>query len=63
LLLITTEAGEVNLLDPNLQISRELTRFSALKGKTWNPPSLAGQYLMARNDREAACYLLPLAGP
>jgi outer membrane protein assembly factor BamB len=63
LLLITAESGEVILLDPNPQQSRELTRFSALHGKTWNPPALAGQYLLVRNDKEAACYCLPLAKP
>ena len=60
-LLVTAESGEVLLLDPNPQESRELARFSALKGKTWNPPALAGQYLLVRNDKEAACYRLPLA--
>ena len=60
-LLVTAESGEVILLDPNPQESRELTRFSALKGKTWNPPALAGQYLLVRNDKESACYRLPLA--
>ena len=61
LLLVTAESGEVILLDPNPQESRELSRFPALKGKTWNPPALAGQYLLVRNDKEAACYRLPLA--
>jgi outer membrane protein assembly factor BamB len=60
-LLLTAESGEVLLLDPNPQEPRELTHFSALKGKTWNPPALAGQYLLVRNDKEAACYRLPLA--
>jgi len=60
-LLVTGESGEVILLDPNPQEFRELTRFSALKGKTWNPPALAGQYLLVRNDKVAACYRLPLA--
>ncbi len=62
-LLVTAESGEVILLDPNPEASRELTRFAALKGKTWNPPALAGQYLLVRNDKEAACYRLPLAQP
>ena len=60
-LLVTAESGEVLLLDPNPQELRELARFAALKGKTWNPPALAGQYLLVRNDKEAACYRLPLA--
>ncbi len=62
-LLVTAESGEVILLDPTPQGSRELGRFSALKGKTWNPPALAGQYLLVRNDKEAACYRLPAAQP
>ena len=63
LLLISAESGEVILLNPNPEGSRELTRFAALKGKTWNPPALAGAYLLVRNDKEAACYRLPTATP
>jgi len=59
-LLVAAESGEVILLDPNPQQARELTRFSALNNKTWNPPALAGEYLLVRNDSEAACYKLPL---
>ena len=61
LLLVTAESGEVILLEPNPQAFRELTRFRALRGKTWNPPALAGEYLLVRNDKEAACYRLPAA--
>ena len=60
-LVVTAESGEVILLDPNPQQPRELTRFSALQGKTWNPPALAGRYLLVRNDKQAACYRLPVA--
>ena len=64
LLLVMAESGEVVLVDPKPDQLRELTRFSALTAKTWNPPALAGQYLIARNDKEAACFRLPLAsGP
>jgi outer membrane protein assembly factor BamB len=63
LLLVTAESGEVILLDPNPKEPRELTRFSALNGKTWNPPALAGQYLVVRNDKEAACYRLTVVQP
>lgn len=63
LLLMGAESGEILLLDPTPQESRELTRFSALHGKTWNPPALAGPYLVVRNDKEAACYQLPILPP
>jgi outer membrane protein assembly factor BamB len=58
-LLVQTEEGEVVLLDPSPEGSRELARFTALSGKTWNPPALAGSRLVVRNDREAAVYELP----
>jgi outer membrane protein assembly factor BamB len=60
LLLVTAESGQVILMDPNPQQSRELTHFAAFNGKTWNPPALAGEYLLVRNDKEAACYRLPI---
>ena len=63
LLLISAESGEILLLAPNPQKSWELGRFAALNGKTWNPPALAGPYLLVRNDKEAACYRLPLGNP
>ena len=61
LLLVMDEGGDVVLVAPVPQEHRELTRFRALHGKTWNPPALAGEYLVVRNDKEAACYRLPLA--
>jgi len=30
-----------------------------LSAKTWNTPALAGEFLLVRNDLEAACYKLP----
>ena len=50
---------EVVLVDPIPTGRRELTRFHALNGKTWNPPALSGD-LLVRNDQEAACYRLPV---
>ena len=61
LLLVMAENGDVVLVEPVPQEHRELTRFSALNGKTWNPPALAGELLVVRNDKEAACYRLPVA--
>ena len=60
-LLITAENGEVVLLDPVPNERRELTKFQALNGKTWNPPAMVGDLLLVRNDQEAACYRLPVA--
>ena len=62
-LLVLTESGEVVLVDPNPDSHMEHARFSALKGRTWNTPALAGDYLLIRNDREAACYQLPTINP
>ena len=62
-ILVMAENGDVVLLEPNPEKQVELTKFAALDGKTWNPPALAGDYLLVRNHREAACYKLPLAKP
>jgi len=63
LLLVTAESGEIILLEPSPRAPHEVARFTALEGKTWNPPALAGSYLVVRNDKQAACYQLPLRRP
>jgi len=60
LLLVQTEEGELVLVEPSPDAHRELARFAALDGKTWNPPALAGSLLVVRNDREAVAYALPV---
>jgi len=60
LLLIQAESGDVVLAEANPEAHKEMARFAALAGKTWNNPALAGEYLLVRNDREAACYKLSL---
>ena len=62
-ILVMAENGYVVLLEANPEKQVELTKFAVLDGKTWNPPALAGEYLLVRNHREAACYKLPLAKP
>ncbi len=62
LLLMQAESGEVVLVEANPAAHHELARFPALNSKTWNNPALAGKFLLVRNDREAACYELPLEG-
>ena len=59
--LIQSEPGAVFLADARPEGYRELARLPALSNKTWNFPTLAGRYLLVRNDREAACYELPAA--
>ncbi|HEY2762355.1 MAG TPA: PQQ-binding-like beta-propeller repeat protein, partial [Pirellulales bacterium] len=61
ILLVTTEFGEVALVELNSEEFHELAKFSALDGKTWNNPALSGDLLLVRNAQEAACYQLPLA--
>ena len=63
LLLIQAESGEVVLVEVSPEKPRERARFSALQGKTWNNPVLLHDLLLVRNDREAACYRLPLTAP
>lgn len=61
LLLLMAENGEIILLEPDPSEQRELARYKVFNAKTWNPPALAGDLLVVRNDREAACLRLPLA--
>ena len=62
-ILVQAERGHVALVAADPTGFRELARLDALSGKTWNPPALAGELLLIRNDTEAACYRLPLASP
>jgi outer membrane protein assembly factor BamB len=58
LLLVQAEKGFVVLVKLSPEKLIELGRIEALKSKTWNPPTLAGRWLIVRNDREAVCYEL-----
>jgi len=59
-LLLMAENGEAILLEPNPEVPVVLGSFQALNGKSWNPPALAGPFLLVRNHLEAACYRLPV---
>jgi outer membrane protein assembly factor BamB len=61
LLLVQLESGEIAIVEASSDAFRERGRFSALADRTWNHPALAGRFLVVRNDREAACYVLPIA--
>jgi outer membrane protein assembly factor BamB len=56
LLLVLTDRGAVALVEANPDAHRELTRFQAIEGKTWNHPVIAHNKLFVRNGEEAACY-------
>lgn len=56
LLLVLAESGEVALLATNKEAFRELFKFQAIEGKTWNHPALVGGRLYVRNAEEMACY-------
>jgi outer membrane protein assembly factor BamB len=59
-ILLMAENGEVLLVEPSPDEEKVMARFRALTTKTWNPPALAGEYLLVRNDQEAACFKVPL---
>lgn len=60
LVIVQSESGPVYLTAAKPAGYEELGRIDALSSKTWNHPTLAGRYLLLRNDREAVCYELPV---
>jgi outer membrane protein assembly factor BamB len=54
-----SESGEVVFVAADPAEYRELAQLPAMDSKTWNIPTVAGRYLLVRNDRQAICYLLP----
>jgi outer membrane protein assembly factor BamB len=55
-LIIITEKGELVLVKATPDEHEELARFSAVTGKTWNNPAIAGGRLLVRNSREMVCF-------
>jgi outer membrane protein assembly factor BamB len=57
-LLVSNEKGELILVAINREGPKELCRFQAIEGKTWNGPVLVGNRIFLRNAAEMAAFQL-----
>src|SRR5262249_42650990 len=57
-LLISSDTGEIILVSVDRKGYKELGRFQAIEGKTWNGPVIIGGRLFLRNGEEMAAYEL-----
>jgi outer membrane protein assembly factor BamB len=55
-LIVLTESGELALVRATPEGHRELARFAAIEGKTWNIPAIDHGLLLVRNASEMACF-------
>jgi len=55
-LIVTTETGDVVLVNATPEGHQERARFHAVSGKTWNNPAISDGLLLVRNETEMACF-------
>ena len=55
-LIVISEQGDLALVEATPEEYRELARFEAIPGKTWNVPAMADGILYVRNQTEMAAY-------
>jgi outer membrane protein assembly factor BamB len=58
LMVVMSETGDVALVEAKPDRHKELGRFKAIEGKTWNHPVISRGKLFVRNGEEAACFQL-----
>ncbi|HJY29547.1 MAG TPA: PQQ-binding-like beta-propeller repeat protein [Pyrinomonadaceae bacterium] len=55
-LIVTSDQGDVALVNATPSQYTEVARFPAVKGQTWNYPAIAGGRLLVRNSSEMVAY-------
>jgi outer membrane protein assembly factor BamB len=61
ILLVLGDEGDLALVSATPDGFKEISRFKAIEGKTWNHPVLVGDTLLVRNAEEMAAFSLTVA--